>query len=338
MKNLINKITKNIILPSIIYAGFNSLIYGQEKKMNDSIASPKIIKIIDSNGDSLPDKYLILEDLLDSVSQMSYIDIDFNGIFDLLNLDYYDKKKFSIKSLSHIIENDKEISDSYREFKIGEHFINCKKDDIDRLSLIIRLSKKDSSKTFIRSVDNNKDGFSDEYYLWEESKENIFSSKYLDADYNKNFDLLILTEYDKKTGNILEKLYNFKGKFPELFEKLKPEESIGSKEGYVNIKPTKIQALDVYPKDGIYDKYVLWQDLPDKIMQIKFSDQYHNGNFDVLGYSYDKKTNGVKMEIPRDYAEKIMLIKSLDLKEGDNFFYCNKNYFKTSISDYIKKE
>ena len=333
------EILTKLLIPIIAGAfSFNSLTYSQEKKMNDSITLPKMIKIIDSNRDSIPDKYLILEDLLDDIRQTSYTDVDFNGVFDLLNLDYYNKKKFSIESSFYIIEKNKEISDSYKEFKIGEHFINCKKDDLEKLSLIMRLSQKDSSKTLIQAIDKNKDGLSDEYYLWEESEENIFSFRYLDTDYDKNFDLLILNEYDKKANDLTEKSYDFKGKVPELFEKIKPGESIGSKEGYMNLRPTKIQALDIYPKDGIYDKYTLWQDLPDKIMQIKFSNQNQGGNFDIIGYSYDKKTNSVGIEIPRDYAEKIILIKSLDLKEGDNFFYCDKNHFKTSISDYIKKE
>lgn len=337
MKTLINKLTKNIFLPLAIYAGVNYSAYSQEKKTNDSIVSPKIIEVIDGNKDSMPDKYFILEDFPDSLIQTVYTDINFDGTFDLLKLDYYDKKKYSINSLSHMVEDDKEILDSYKKLKVGEYFINCGKEEFKRLDLIRRLSKKDLSKSLIRSADNNKDGLADEYLLWDDSKENIFSSKYLDTNYNNSFDLIILKEYDKKTDKIIEKSYDFKNEVPEFFTKLKPEEIIGSEEGQLNLIPTKIQTLDIYPQDGIYDEFTLWQDLPDKIMQIKFSDRDRDKNFDCLGFFYDKKTNQIGMEVPRDYAEKLSLIKSLNLKKGDTFFYCKKDYFKISLSDYMKK-
>lgn len=331
---LINKLTKNMFLPLAICTGINYQAYSQEKK--DSIISQKIIKVIDSNKDKTADKYLILEDFSDSLIQTSYTDIDLNGAFDLLSLENYEKKKYSVQKLSHIIENDT-ILDPYKELKLGEHFINCEKEEYNKMSLVMKLSKKDSSKTLLKSKDINKDGFSDEYSLWEDSQENIFSFRYLDTNYNKSFDLLVLNEYNKKTNKIIEKTYNFKDKIPEFFTKLKSEENIGSKEGHLDIIQTKIQALDIYPQDGIYDELTLWQDLPDKIMQIKFSDLDRNGQFDCIGYVYDKKTNQIGVEIPRDYNEKLNIIKNLNLKKGENLFYCKKDHFKKSISDYIKK-
>lgn len=317
MKRINSLIKKSFVALAFLS---NSLAYCQK--------NPQQIEIKDN-------KYSIINDFQDSLIKETYYDLDKNGVFDLYEKIKCQKKGLLKNSEAHLIQ-DKNVLEQYEKLSKGIHYKNCKKGYFDNLNSRLKLSEEDNSKSKIQAIDNNKDGIIEEYLKIIESNKNIFSYNYIDEKNNKSFNLLKLTEYDKKTNKIFSQEYQIESEIPLEFKNIKAGEIIGN-HNLPKIRPIKIETWD-NNQDEKYDEYFYWIENPDKIIEMDFKDLDFDGVFDnFMGFVYDKKTNSISLDLPKEYEEYFNEAINLKLKKGTNLFYCDKKYFKRDLRHYIRE-
>ena len=325
MKSL-KSIIKKATLP-LIFLG-SSLVYGQEKGT--------MILVNDNNKDKIADEYVIIKSSKDSIHRKTISDLDFNQKFDIVKTSDCGIQDYKINEKINFLEEGENPLKKYSQLKIGKHLGKKTQDDLQKIIMRLKYSEMDSSLIKIEALDEDKDGNIDKYCLFEESKNNIFNINYLNEDNDSIFEKIVLKEYNKKKDFVSEKSFAFNKKIPEEFKKLKIDKPLG-KGSYLDMEAIKITAWD-NNHDSIIDEYFFFEEKPGKVIQMVFKDANLDGKFDqFMGFSYNEKTNSISMDLPKDYMRKFELTRNLDLKHGNNYFYCKRNHFRSFLKDYIKR-